>query len=198
MTATDRPVVLVVDDYPDVADLYATWLESEYAVRTAYDGQAALKLLDKTVDVVLLDRKMPNLSGEALLAEIRARDLDCRVAAVTGIQPDFDVIEMPLDAYLQKPVRQTELIETVQSLLRRAEYDEHLRQYCALASRKAALETEKSQRELEQSQAYAALEERIASLAHETDAIVDDFDTKDFEAAFRNCVSPHDGAASRS
>ena len=198
MTATNRPTVLVVDDHPDVADLYATWLEPEYDVRTAYDGQAALTALDEAVDVVLLDRKMPNLSGEALLIEIRARDFDCRVAAVTGIQPDFDVIEMPLDAYLQKPVRQSELLETVQTLVRRAEYDEHLRQYCALASRKAALETEKSRRELEQSEAYAALEDRIASLAREADSIIDDFDIEDFEAAFRNCGSPHDGTVSRS
>lgn len=204
MTATethdggDAPTVLVVDDYVDAAHLYATWLSQEFSVRTAYDGREALDLLDQDVSVVLLDRKMPNLSGEALLVEIRARGFDCRVAAVTGVEPDFDLIEMPLDAYLQKPVDRTDLLKTVRTLHNRAEYDERLRTYCALASRKAVLETEKSSAELAQSEAYARLEDRIRRLAEEVDAIVDDFDPEDFEAAFRNCVAVGDEAATLS
>lgn len=196
MTAPNPPTVLVVDDYVDEADLYAAWLADEFTVRTAYDGRQALDQLDQDVSVVLLDRKMPDLSGEALLVEIRARDFDCRVAAVSGVQPDFDLIDLPFDEYLHKPVNRSELVETVRTLHTRAEYDERLRRYCSLASRKAVLETEKSPKELANSEAYASLEDRIRRLAEEVDAIVDDFDPRDFESAFRHCVPSGEDAAS--
>ncbi|TKX52052.1 response regulator, partial [Halorubrum sp. SS7] len=60
------PLVLVVEDEPDLADLYAAWLGDEYRVRTAYGGREALDQLDETddeVDAILLDRRMPGLSG---------------------------------------------------------------------------------------------------------------------------------------
>jgi hypothetical protein len=56
--AVDEPTILVVDE-ADVTDLYATWLESSYDVRRAYEGHEALELLDGEVDVVLLDRRIP-------------------------------------------------------------------------------------------------------------------------------------------
>lgn len=60
------PLVLVVEDEPDLADLYAAWLGDEYRVRTAYGGQEALDELDEAddeVDAILLDRRMPGFPG---------------------------------------------------------------------------------------------------------------------------------------
>ena len=190
MTDAARATVLIVDDYADAADLYAEWLAPQYDVRTAYSGSEALDALGDEVDVVLLDRRMPGLSGEALLVEIRARDLDCRVAAVTGVEPDFDLIDMPVDAYLQKPVRRADLEETVRGLVQRSEYDDRLREYCGLASRKAALEARKSPVELERSEAYADLVDHLEAVEREVDAMVRDFDPEDFVKAFRDCVPP--------
>lgn len=82
------PVVLVVDDEEDLANLYSQWLSDDYAVRTAYNGEQALERLDETVDVVLLDRRMPGLSGDDALNRIREREYDCRVAMVTAVDPD--------------------------------------------------------------------------------------------------------------
>jgi len=53
--------VLVVDDERDVADVYALRLSDEFETRTAYSGGAALTPLDDDVDVVLLDRHMPEV-----------------------------------------------------------------------------------------------------------------------------------------
>ena len=89
MTDDELPLVLVVEDEPDLADLYATWLKIDYSVRTAYGGEEAVEQLDDEIDVVLLDRRMPGLSGDEVLTKIRERGIDCYVSMVTAVEPDF-------------------------------------------------------------------------------------------------------------
>lgn len=165
-----QPLVLVVEDEPDLADLYAAWLGDEYRVRTAYGGHEALDVLDDvdgTVDAILLDRRMPGLSGDEVLAAVRERGVDCRVAMVTAVEPDFDILEMGFDAYLSKPIRSDELHTTVEKLLERSEYDSLLQEYYALVEKQATLETAKSGAELAESDEYETLKERIAELQEE-------------------------------
>jgi len=161
MRDTGPPVVLVVEDEPDVAETYRRWLQSTYDVRVAADGAAAMAEIDESVDVVLLDRMMPEMSGEAVLREIRDRGMDCRVAMVTAVDPDFDIVEMGFDAYLTKPPEREELFETIERLLDRAELDGDLQEYYSLVARQSALQTEKSETELADSEEYAALTDRI-------------------------------------
>ena len=149
--------VLIVEDDPDLADLYARWVGAEHDARVAYDGQEALEKLDTEVDVVLLDRMMPGLSGDTALERIRERGVDCRVAMVTAVEPDFDVIEMGFDAYLTKPVAEADLLETIDRLLTRSAYTTDLQDFAATASKKALLEAEKSSAELEANDEYQDL-----------------------------------------
>jgi len=169
---TGEPVVLVVEDEPDLADLYAAWLREHCTVRTAYDGEEALDGIDDVVDIVLLDRRMPGLSGDEVLDTIRERDLDCRVAMVTAVEPDFDIVEMGFDDYLVKPVSGQELLDTVDQLLLRSTYDEQLQELFALASKKALLKSQKTEAELRASQEYARLEDRLAVLRAQIDDTV--------------------------
>jgi len=161
MSETERGHVLVVDDEADLAEAYGTWLEAEHDVEVVTDGEAALEAMDETVDVVLLDRRMPGLSGDEVLDAIRNRGLDCRVAMVTAIDPEFDVIRMGFDAYLTKPVSSPELRKTVQRLLGRADLDETLQEYYSLVEKQATLEAQKTPTELSKSEEYEELEERI-------------------------------------
>ena len=119
----EDPLVLVVEDEPDLADLYATWLSESYRVRTAYGGHEAIEKLGSEVDVMLLDRRMPDLPGDEVLEVVRDRGLDCRVAMVTAVEPDFDIVAMGFDDYLVKPVSREDLQETVSNLVVRNEYD---------------------------------------------------------------------------
>ena len=169
---TEKPSVLIVEDEPDLANLYTAWLEGEYDVRTAYDGTEALDAIDDDVDVVLLDRRMPELSGDTVLETIRDRNLDCRVAMVTAVEPDFDIIGMGFDDYLVKPVSEEELHRVIDHLLLRSTYDEQLRTLFALASKKALLDAEKNDAELAASQEYAELEDRLAVLRTRVDETV--------------------------
>ncbi|WP_254530228.1 response regulator [Natrinema gelatinilyticum] len=161
---TETPSVLIVEDEPDLANLYAAWLGGECDVETAYDGNEALDAIDEDIDVVLLDRRMPGLSGDTVLDTIRNRSLDCRVAMVTAVEPDFDIIEMGFDDYLVKPVSKKELIRIIEQLVLRAMYDEQLQEFFALASKKALLDDQKTEAERQSSQEYAELNDRIAVL----------------------------------
>jgi CheY-like chemotaxis protein len=177
--------VLVVDDEPDVADAYAVWLEDGYEVRTATSGQQALELVDPGVDVVLLDRRMPGLSGDEVLERLSERDLDPRVAMVTAVDPDFDIVEMPFDTYLTKPVTSDDLRTTVDRLVSVTDYDARSRELFTLAEKRAALETSKTAAELEASDAYAELTDRIQRLRASLTEEIADADRETVEMLFR-------------
>jgi DNA-binding response OmpR family regulator len=181
----DSPLVLVVEDERDLSELYRMWLQESYRVRMARNGRAALDELGEDVDIVLLDRRMPDFSGDEVLDRIRDEEYECRVAMVTAVEPDFDIIEMGFDDYLVKPVRRDELQETVESLRSRSTYDDQLREYFALASKRAALEAQKSERELAESESYAQLTQEFERLQSDIDQTVATMDADDFEATLR-------------
>lgn len=155
------PKVMVVEDERGTADLYSAWLESECDVRTAYDGSSALEQIDAGVDVVFLDRRMPGLSGDEVLEAIRDRGFDCRVAMLTAVEPDFDVIEMAFDDYLTKPVSEAELLETVNRFVEQRSLDDHVRQHLSLIAKQQALTETKDEADLETSEEYRQLVEEI-------------------------------------
>jgi DNA-binding response OmpR family regulator len=183
---SDDPVVLVVEDEPDVADTYRIWLDADYDVRTAADGEEALETVDEDVDVVLLDRMMPKKSGAEVLAEIRERGVDCRVAMVSAVDPDFDVIEMGFDAYVTKPPGREELLETIERLLERATLDDELQEYYSLVSRRSAIEAQMTDAELSENEDYQRLCDRIDEQRTEADDTLGDMGSDvDFVGAVR-------------
>jgi DNA-binding response OmpR family regulator len=186
MSGTEPATVLVVDDEPDVADAYAAQLDDEFIVSTAYGGQEALDKIDTSVDIVLLDRRMPGISGDEVLDKIRERDLNIRVAMVTAVDPDFDIIEMPFDDYVIKPVSREDLFETINRLLVCSEYEERLRRYYSLTAKHATLLSNKPESELSQSEEFQRLEAEMEEVREGLDETIEQFDDDDFAAAFRD------------
>jgi len=173
----DPRTVLVVDDEAVVRESFTLYLESEgYAVRTASDGAEGLAAVDDDVDIVLLDRRMPDRSGDEVLADIRARNVDCQVALVTAVDPDFDILEIDCDDYLVKPVDREGLIDTVERLALLEEYDEARRDLSSLRVKRNVLEVEKHQTELDESAEFARLEADIADLEAELEDLESEFD----------------------
>ncbi len=115
-----RPVVLVVDDNSLLRESVRLVLEAAYEVREAAGGHEALDLLRATpVDVVLLDIRLPDLDGMAVLERIRALEEQVEVIMVTAVQTvRTAVTAMKLGAfdYLTKPFDKDELA----ALVRRA------------------------------------------------------------------------------
>lgn len=164
---TNATTVLLVEDEQALADLYAEFLASTYTVITAYGGTEALEKMSDDVDVVLLDRRMPGLTGEEVLQAIREDGYDCRVAMVTAVTPDIDIIEMGFDDYLTKPVDSEALHETVEHLAELDTYDDLIAEYYQLTSKKAVLEDEQSNSELSASREFTQLATRLDELATE-------------------------------
>ena len=180
----EQLTILVVDDETDIADLYTTWLEMDHEVRTAHGGEEALEHADEDVDIVFLDRQMPDYSGDEVLSKIRERGLDCRVVMVTAVDPDFDIVSMEFDDYLTKPVMHDDLAEAVDSMRERDDYDKTLQEYFALTSKKATLEAEKTPSELENSEEYQEMVDRVSELEEQADTAVADFDD-DYDSLFQ-------------
>jgi len=182
--------VLVVDDEAGITDLYAEWLSDSYEVRTAYSGNEAVEQLDEATDVALLDRRMPDMSGDDVLAEIRERGLDCRVGMVTAVDPDFDILEMGFDTYVVKPTTEEQLKATVETLIQRATYDDNIQEYYSLSARRAALEANKGRAELENNEEYAELEGRIEEMEEALEESFANLDDQGFRAAFHSFSDP--------
>jgi two-component system OmpR family response regulator len=184
MTTTEDPTVLLVDDEPDLLDVYELWLDGSCEVRTASGGDEALEAVDEAVDVVFLDRRMPGMAGDEVLAEVRARGYDPQVAMLTAVDPSADIVDLPFDDYLTKPVSQTELESVIDILLQRAEYDERSRELFALASKRAALEAS-PEVDHRSSAEYQELTAELRTLREEVDESLDELLDHDYETAFR-------------
>ncbi|WP_255195973.1 response regulator [Halorarius litoreus] len=189
----EQATVLVVEDEPALVDIYTHWLSDTYTVLTANGGEEALEQLSDSVDVALLDRLMPGMAGEEVLAAIRVRSVQCRVAMVTAVEPDFDILEMGFDDYLTKPVSKDQLLETVERLLARGSFAEMERELYSLASKRALLETTKSRSELQRSEEYQQLQTRMTELREELDTSMPEMGNGEFVAMVREL---QDGAES--
>lgn len=192
MSEDDRPTVLVADDEENVLEAYALWLSDEYDVRTAHDGQEALEQMDDDVDVVLLDRRMPRISGDDALEAFREKGYEARVAMVTAVDPDYDIVEMDFDDYLTKPVSREELVETVDELLILASYDDAVREEFSLAKKQAALESQKTQIELEDSDDYQRFTAQREHLQGKIDQTLEEMDDETFKVALSDLPGDRD------
>ncbi len=177
--------VLIVEDEPQVARLYEGYLPSDYEVRTVHTGQDALSVADEDVDAVLLDRRLPDMQGREVLAELRDRGLDAPIAVVTAVDPDLDIIEMGFDLYVVKPVSESELRDALDRLWTRSQYDTKLRRAASLVSKRAVLETQHDADELAESTEYARLLDRIDQLETELDDMAAAFSADDYRLLFR-------------
>lgn len=108
--------VLVVDDEPEAVELLVEFLSSKgYEVLTATSGEEALRRVrEDRPHLVLLDIRMPKMSGLEVLKRIREIDAEMGVIMVTAVNEEdvgrqalelgaFDYIVKPLDLkYLER------------------------------------------------------------------------------------------------
>lgn len=114
--------ILAVDDDPEIREVLRLLLTGEgYQVVEAESGDVALKLLDSSVDLVILDVMMPGTNGYAACAEIRKQSA-VPVLFLTAKSQDSDKamgFTVGGDDYLVKPFSYSELISRVKAMLRR-------------------------------------------------------------------------------
>ncbi len=186
-TTAGSPLALIVDDEKEVADAYALRLRGLCDVQTAYDGETALTVIDEQdIDVVLLDRHMPGMSGDDVLDELDERGFEGKIIMVTAIDPGFDVLDMPFDDYLCKPIDREDVRAAVEQQCEILGY-ELLGEYFGMESKRRVITAELPREERANHDEYQqidaqceALERRIRRLLGD---VTDTFDS--FEAIGR-------------
>jgi len=157
----DEPTVLVIEDEEGLADLYTVWLEDGNNVKTAYSGKEGLEMLSEEVDVVLLDRRMPEMSGDEVLEELRNRGYDCQVAMVTAVDPDVDIVDMPFDHYITKPIEKEDVQEAIEKLLEKSRLDDEAQKRQTVQFKKEILQDEVDDEDIKESEEFAKLEKQL-------------------------------------
>jgi two-component system phosphate regulon response regulator PhoB len=119
---------LVVEDEPDIAALIAYQLTREgFRVETAGNGPEALEAIGREVpDLVVLDRMLPGLSGDEVLARLKAERATSSVPVLvlTAKREQEDRIaglELGADDYLTKPFSPRELVLRARAILKRVQ-----------------------------------------------------------------------------
>lgn len=114
-----RPRVLVVDGDADRARRFAVWLAGHDVTRV-HRGDDALDTLRETdVEVVVVARRLPDMSGAAVLSSVRDRGTDVRVAMVCDAGESPPVSAAEIDTVLRTPLAPRELAGAVTDLLTR-------------------------------------------------------------------------------
>ena len=117
--------VLVVDDDAENREMLAAMLGAVgFVVATAEDGPQALRLLQHTdgIDLVLIDRRMPEMDGVETIGEMRSwvggrRPAILMVTAADSAEDRAEALAAGADGFLSKPLRRGELLEEIGRLL---------------------------------------------------------------------------------
>lgn len=114
--------ILIVDDEKIVRESLFHWFEEEgYMVETADSGETALHMFDKNkYDLLLVDMKMPGLSGLDLLTKIRSIDKNVIFIMITAFASVPTAIKALKDGaydYVTKPIDPDELAHLVKKAL---------------------------------------------------------------------------------
>jgi two-component system, OmpR family, KDP operon response regulator KdpE len=116
--------ILVVDDEPQITRVLKTTLSSQgYGVRTATDGEDALRQLKTwSPDLIITDLRMPNMDGLDLCRRVRSESrLPIIVLSVKGEETiKVEALDAGADDYITKPFSTNELLARVRAALRRA------------------------------------------------------------------------------
>jgi two-component system cell cycle sensor histidine kinase/response regulator CckA len=122
VTTGNQPIVLVVDDEAPIRQIERRLLEQAgYQVIEASSAVDALALLHdgKSIDLLIADLDMPEVSGDEMVRRIRTERPDLKVLYVTG-HIDLLMDARPLwdgEAFLDKPFSMNGLVEAVSLLL---------------------------------------------------------------------------------
>jgi len=118
----DKESILVVDDAPDTLEVIKRNLDAHgYRVYIALSVGEAMKILEEnSIDLVVTDFKMPDVSGLDLVRYVRENLKSTEVMMITGyatISGAVDAIKIGADEYLAKPFTDDELLTAVERCL---------------------------------------------------------------------------------
>lgn len=123
MDTGKKDFILIVEDEKKISDIVKAYLEKEgFRVRTAENGNLALKLLKEDPDLIVLDLMLPDMTGEELCTMIRETS-EVPIIMLTAKSSEEERVSglsLGADDYVVKPFSPRELAARVKAHLRRA------------------------------------------------------------------------------
>ena len=120
-----KPVILIIDDSPDIINLISGLLKNFYKVKAANNGGTGLKIAqsDNTIDLILLDIMMPNISGFEVCQQLKADVNTCDIpviflTAMTNPEDEQRGLELGAVDYITKPISPAILLARVENHLK--------------------------------------------------------------------------------
>lgn len=119
----DRLILVVEDEY-DIGDIIELYLQREgMRVIRAMNGKQAIEInATQSIDLILLDIKLPELNGWEVLKRIRQSNQRTPVIMLTALDQDVDkvtALRMGADDFVIKPFNPNEVVARVHAVLRR-------------------------------------------------------------------------------
>lgn len=114
--------ILIAEDDPDIIDMLELYMNHEFNIIRAEDGEAALKKLDENkVDLALVDIMMPKIDGYEFIRRARSKyNLPVMILSAKSDATDRILgLNIGADAYVTKPFNPFEVIAYIKALLRR-------------------------------------------------------------------------------
>jgi CheY-like chemotaxis protein len=115
-----KPVVLIIDDHPEIRKVMALLLQREFnVIHCDGDASAVVLAAEKQPALILCDAVMPRIAGHELVALFCAEPQTAHIPilVVTGKTDWEDWKDQPIAGMLRKPFVADELIQTVQHIV---------------------------------------------------------------------------------
>jgi DNA-binding response OmpR family regulator len=126
MPATPKPLILIVEDETELANIIAQQLESVGMQTQVYHRcELALRFLQRNfANLILLDITLPDQDGFSFLDELKKNEVQVPVIFLTGNDSEVSKVrglDLGADDYITKPFSAAELIARINAVLRRSE-----------------------------------------------------------------------------
>lgn len=119
------PSILIIDDEEELLDLTKMYFEAiGFTVFTAISGEDALKSIPQNhPQVLLIDYRLPGISGLDVLKAARAMDPKCLAIMITGLTDRVEELEaqckqVGISAFLQKPLQMEQVSDAVKNAVK--------------------------------------------------------------------------------
>ena len=117
----EEATILVVDDEPDLREIFSAWLQhAGCVVLTAANGAEALEILAvRKIDALVSDIRMPVMDGITLVRAIYERKLAIPIILVSGYA-NAEPVEMyglAVEALMEKPLNRKDLLRVLENSL---------------------------------------------------------------------------------